>query len=56
VKDIDEEHLLMRLMGDKFNMDDQSMVITAGRYRQNRFWRHLRREHVKTSSNKKESG
>ena len=27
VKDIDEEHLLMRLMGDKFNMDDQSMVI-----------------------------
>lgn len=27
VKDIDEEHMLMRLMGDKFNMDDQSMVI-----------------------------
>ena len=27
VKDIDDEHMLMRLMGDKFNMDDQSMVI-----------------------------
>jgi hypothetical protein len=27
VKEIDEEHMLMRLMGDKFNMDDQSMVI-----------------------------
>ncbi len=27
VKDIDEEYMLMRLMGDKFSMDDQSMVI-----------------------------
>lgn len=27
VKEIDEEHMLMRLMGDKFSMDDQNMII-----------------------------
>ena len=27
VKDIDEEYMLMRLMGDKFNMDDQNIVM-----------------------------